>query len=93
MTLTLSRFIVHRDTLLYLWDHCVMTNHLPIIEKRVPVLFTVKDVAKILNISRNKVHALIKDESLESAQIGRSRRVTEGQLLKFIREIEGESPN
>ena len=67
-----------------------MKNHSPIIEKRVPVLFTVKDVAKILNLSRNKVHGLIKDESLESALIGRSRRITEGQLLKFIRELEGE---
>jgi excisionase family DNA binding protein len=68
-----------------------MTNHTPIIEKRVPVLFTVKDVAKILNISRNKVHSLIRAESLESVLIGRSRRVTEGQLLKFIRTLEKES--
>lgn len=68
-----------------------MKNHSPIIEQRVPVLFTVKDVAKILNLSRNKIHGLIKDKSLESALIGRSRRITEGQLLKFIRELEGES--
>ena len=66
-----------------------MTNHTPIIEKRVPVLFTVKDVAKTLNISRNKVHGLIKDESLQSVLIGRSRRITEGQLLDFIRTLEG----
>jgi excisionase family DNA binding protein len=65
-----------------------MTVHTPIIEDRVPVLFTVRQAAKILNLSKTKIHLLIKDGSLESVLIGRSRRITEGQLLKFIWSLE-----
>jgi excisionase family DNA binding protein len=67
-----------------------MTNHIPIIEERVPVMFTVRQVSEILNLSRNKIHMLIGDGSIESVQIGRSRRITEGQLLKFIRLLESQ---
>ncbi len=68
-----------------------MTNDSPLIEERVPVMFTVRQIAKILNLSKNKIHMLIREKSLESVLIGRSRRVTEGQILKFIRGLENQA--
>ncbi len=59
------------------------------IEKGVPVTFKIEEVAKILNCSRSQVYLLIKTNELESARIRGSRRVTENQLVRYIRRIEG----
>jgi excisionase family DNA binding protein len=59
------------------------------IEKGVPVTFKVHEVAKILNCSRSQVYVLIKSGELEGARIRGSRRVTENQLVRYIRRIEG----
>jgi excisionase family DNA binding protein len=58
------------------------------IEKGVPVTFKVDEVAKILNCSRSQVYVLMKTKELKSSQIRGSRRVTESQLVEYIRSIE-----
>ena len=59
------------------------------IEVGVPLAFTVQQVAEILSCSRSQVYVLIKSGELGSVKIRGSRRVTEGQLVRFIRMIEG----
>lgn len=58
------------------------------IEANVPICFDVKGVQKILNISRSQVYELIKKGQLSSVRIGRSRRVTQDQLVAFINNLE-----
>jgi excisionase family DNA binding protein len=54
-------------------------------------MFTIRQVTKILNLSKSKIHLLIREGSLESVLIGRSRRITEGQLVRFIHLLEEQS--
>ena len=68
-----------------------MNSHSPLIEERVPAMFTIRQVTKILNLSKSKIHLLIREGSLESVLIGRSRRITEGQLVRFIHLLEEQS--
>lgn len=68
-----------------------MNIHSPLIEERVPAMFTIRQVTKILNLSKSKIHLLIREGSLESVLIGRSRRITEGQLVRFIHLLEEQS--
>ncbi len=68
-----------------------MKTHSPLIEERVPAMFTIRQVTKILNLSKSKIHLLIREGSLESVLIGRSRRITEGQLVRFIHLLEEQS--
>ena len=58
------------------------------IERGVPVMFTPKQVAQILNISRSQVYVLIKDGELESVTIRGCRRVSENQLVAYIHKLE-----
>jgi excisionase family DNA binding protein len=58
------------------------------IEIGVPLAFTVKQVAEILSCSRSQVYVLIGTGELESAKIGGARRVTQNQLLRYIKRIE-----
>ena len=53
-----------------------------------PLLLRVEQVAARLNLSRAKVYRLIADGSMPSVLIGGSRRVTQGQLLAFVRTLE-----
>lgn len=53
-----------------------------------PLLLRVEQVAARLNLSRAKVYRLIADGSIPSVLIGGSRRVTQGQLLTFVRMLE-----
>ena len=59
------------------------------IERGVPVMFTPKQVGQILNVSRSQVYVLLKSEELESVSIRGCRRVSENQLVRYIRSIEG----
>jgi excisionase family DNA binding protein len=59
------------------------------IELGVPATFSVEDAAKILGCSRSQVYVLMKTNELESARIRGSRRITEGQLVRYIKRIEG----
>ena len=59
------------------------------IEVGVPLAFTVVQVGEILSCSRSQVYVLIKTGELESTQIRGSRRVTQNQLLRYFKKIEG----
>jgi len=58
------------------------------VERDVPILFPIRTVAKILSISRSAVYSLLKSGQLASVHIGRSRRVTDEQLLSFINSLD-----
>lgn len=61
------------------------------VEKNVPILFEVRTVAKILALSRSKVYELLNSGALASVVVGRSRRVTQNQLVEFISALESQS--
>lgn len=46
--------------------------------------YTVEQVAKMLNIGRDKVYELIRTGQLRSIKIGKLRRITEEHLADFI---------
>ena len=52
-------------------------------------MFNPRDAAKILSISRSQVYVLLKAGELESVQIGRSRRISQDQLIRYINKLEG----
>lgn len=58
------------------------------IELGVPVTFTTKQVAQILNVSRSQVYVLLKFGELDSVRIRGSRRITESQLVNFLHRLE-----
>ena len=58
------------------------------IEIGAPLVFTVSQVGEILSCSRSQIYVLIKTGQLESVKIGGSRRVTQNQLIRFVRQIE-----
>jgi excisionase family DNA binding protein len=58
------------------------------IERGIPVMFTPKQVAQILNVSRSQVYVLLKSGELESVSIRGCRRVSENQLVTYIRALE-----
>lgn len=62
-----------------------------VIERGVPVMFTPKQVAQILNVSRSQVYVLLKAGELESVSIRGCRRVTEDQLIRYIKKLEASS--
>jgi excisionase family DNA binding protein len=59
------------------------------LERNVPFMFNPRDTAKILSISRSRVYQLLKSGDLESVQIGRSRRISQDQLIRYINKLEG----
>jgi excisionase family DNA binding protein len=58
------------------------------IERGVIATFTPKQVAVILNISRSQVYVLLKTRELASIRIRGSRRVSEDQLVTYIKTLE-----
>ena len=58
------------------------------IEEGVPVLFTIKQTAAILNVSRSQVYVLINSGELGSVSVRGSRRISENQLIDYIRRLE-----
>jgi excisionase family DNA binding protein len=53
--------------------------------------YTVEQVAKMLNISRDKVYYLLRTRQLRSIKIGKSRRITDEQLAAFIASLEDDA--
>ena len=53
-------------------------------------VYTVEQVAEILQIGRDKVYMLIRTGRLRSIKIGRLRRITDRQLTDFIAAVEGQ---
>ena len=50
--------------------------------------YTVEQVAKMLNISRDKVYYLLRTRQLRSIKIGKSRRITDQQLSDFVASLD-----
>ncbi len=50
----------------------------------VPVLFTVPQVCRMLQISRSKAYELVSTGEIPSIQIGRSRRIPAAQFRAYI---------
>jgi excisionase family DNA binding protein len=53
--------------------------------------YTVEQVAKMLNISRDKVYYLLRTRQLRSIKIGKSRRITDHHLAAFIASLEDDA--
>lgn len=51
-------------------------------------MFTVPEVAMILNVSRSQVYVLLNTGELKSVTIRGSRRVSENQLVNYINYLE-----
>jgi excisionase family DNA binding protein len=54
------------------------------LEVDVPVMFTPDQVANIISVSKSQVFALIRSGELDSLTIGRSRRISQNQLISYI---------
>ena len=50
--------------------------------------YTVEQVAKLLNVGRDKVYYLLRTKQLRSIKIGKLRRITGAQLAEFIASLE-----
>ena len=48
------------------------------------ILFTVRETAEMLGVSRSRVYELISTEQLASIKIGRSRRVSLASIRRFV---------
>lgn len=59
------------------------------IEKGVPMTFSVKETAEIIGCSRSQVYVLMNTKQLENTKILGSRRITESQLVRFLKRLEG----
>jgi excisionase family DNA binding protein len=53
--------------------------------------YTVEEVAKMLQISRDKVYYLLRTRQLRSIKIGKSRRITDQHLAAFIASLENDA--
>ena len=51
------------------------------------VLFTPRQVAEMLNISRSHLYTVIAEKKIKSITIGRSRRFTPEQINSFVSEM------
>jgi excisionase family DNA binding protein len=55
----------------------------------VPILFTPKQAASVLSISRSSLYNLLRSGELGSIRIGRSRRIAQAHMNKFIDDLMG----
>lgn len=53
------------------------------------LLFTVEEAARVLHIGRTTVFALIKSGNLRPVHIGRSTRVSRGELERYVARLDG----
>ena len=60
-------------------------------ETRLPMLFSVEEVADILHIGRSTVFKLIKDGKIQSIKLGRSRRIPIDAMQDYVDDLIGES--
>ena len=54
--------------------------------------YTVEQVAKALNVGRDKVYELLRTKQLRSIKIGRLRRITDQHLAEFLASLEQDAP-
>lgn len=54
------------------------------------LLFTVREAAECLSLSRSKVYELIASGALPSVRVGGARRITAKQLHNYVASLTGE---
>lgn len=57
-------------------------------DEKLPLALTVKEVAKLLGISRNTAYRLIRSKRLRSIRVGRQIRVPRSALEDYLNGIE-----
>jgi excisionase family DNA binding protein len=57
------------------------------------VLLRISDVEERLCVSRSTVNRLIRDQKLECVHLGRSPRIPDDSVEKFIRELRTNKPD
>jgi len=62
-----------------------MSNHTEQMPTR---MFTVPQIAKMLNVSRSQIYTLFASGELSSVLVGGCRRITENQLNNYLRKLE-----
>ena len=58
------------------------------VEDLPPLLLTIEDAARVLNVSRNKVCVLIRLLELQSVKIGSLRRIPARALCEYVDRLE-----
>jgi len=56
--------------------------------QELPILYTPVQAARVMGISRAQVYKLLKNGSLSSIHIGRSRRISKSHVTQFIQSLE-----
>ena len=52
--------------------------------ENIPLVLTVNDVAKVLNVGKNTTYEIIHSGALKSIRIGRQIRISRDALLKYL---------
>jgi excisionase family DNA binding protein len=60
-------------------------------ETRLPMLFSIEEVADILHVGRSTVFKLIKEGKIQSVKLGRSRRIPIDAMQIYVNELIGET--
>jgi excisionase family DNA binding protein len=55
-------------------------------DKKLPEIFTVSDLEKILKISRTSAYTLVNSGRIRAHRIGKSIRITQSALMEFLNE-------
>lgn len=58
-----------------------------------PLLLTPEEAARALRIGRTSIYALMKAGDLRPVRIGRSCRLSQGELERYVRRLEAQNPS
>jgi excisionase family DNA binding protein len=58
-----------------------------------PLLLTPEEAARALRIGRTSIYALMKAGELRPVRIGRSCRLSQGELERYVRRLEAQKPS
>ena len=57
-------------------------------DEKIPLVLTVKEVAKLLGISKNTAYRLVRSKKLRSIRVGRQIRISRIALENYLNGIE-----
>lgn len=49
-----------------------------------PIVLTIQDIAKILDIGKNTAYGLVKDGTLNAVRVGRQIRIPRAELYRYL---------
>lgn len=52
----------------------------------IPVIFSVEDLMKFLDIGRNTAYTLVRSGQIKSIRVGRQIRITRDSLIEFVQD-------